>query len=112
MAWASAAGGDANVRIMSPFWLIGTYMVITIAEILVSPMGQSYVAKVAPPQVQGLMFGGWYGATALGALSSGMFGRFYEVTAHHNYFLVLAGVAFVAALLILFFMKNLQRFAH
>jgi proton-dependent oligopeptide transporter, POT family len=112
MVWAALAGGDHDVRIMSPFWLIGTYLVITIAEILVSPMGQSYVSKVAPPQVQGLMFGGWYGATALGALSSGLFGRFYEGSAHHNYFLVLAMVSFLAAILILLFMKNLQRFAQ
>jgi POT family proton-dependent oligopeptide transporter len=112
MAWASLAGGDQDLRVMSPFWLICTYVVITVAEILVSPMGQSYVSKVAPPQVQGLMFGGWYGATALGALSSGLFGRFYEVSAHHNYFLVLAAVAFVAAALIKLFMKKLLRFAQ
>lgn len=112
MAWASLAGGDADVPVMSPLWLIATYVVITIAEILVSPMGQSYVAKVAPPQIQGLMFGGWYGATAVGALSSGLFGRFYEQTAHHSYFLMLAVVSLLAAVLLALFMKNLKQFAH
>ena len=78
MAAASLAGGNGDVKVMSPLWLIATYVLITLGEILISPMGQSYVTKVAPPRIQGLMMGGWFGATALGALSSGLFGRLYS----------------------------------
>jgi POT family proton-dependent oligopeptide transporter len=51
---------------VSPFWLISTYFILTVAELFLSPMGISFVSKVAPPRFQGLMQGGWLGATALG----------------------------------------------
>jgi len=51
---------------VSHFWLIGTYFIITIAELFLSPMGISFVSKVAPPRLQGLAQGGWLAATALG----------------------------------------------
>ena len=111
MVWAGLAGGDGDVNVMSPMWLISTYFFITIAEIMISPMGQSYVSKVAPPQIQGLMMGGWFGATALGAMSSGIFGKFYSDMAHHQYFLLLGGLSVFAAVLVLIFMKKLKRFA-
>jgi POT family proton-dependent oligopeptide transporter len=111
MVWAGLAGGDGDVNIMSPMWLISTYFFITIAEIMISPMGQSYVSKVAPPQIQGLMMGGWFGATALGAMSSGIFGKFYSDMAHHQYFLLLGGLSLFAAILVLIFMKKLKKFA-
>ena len=51
---------------MTPFLLIGTYFILTVAELFISPLGISFVSKVAPPQYQGIMQGGWLGATALG----------------------------------------------
>lgn len=50
---------DANVLIL-------TYLVLTFGELLLSPMGISFVSKVAPPQYKGMMMGGWFVATALG----------------------------------------------
>lgn len=111
MVWASLSGGNQDQNIMSPMWLISTYFFITVAEIMISPMGQSYVSKVAPPQIQGLMMGGWFGATALGAMSSGIFGKFYSDMAHHQYYLLLGGLSVFAAVLVLIFMKKLRRFA-
>jgi len=49
-----------------PYWLISGYLVLTIAELFLSPMGLSFVSKVAPPRFQGLMQGGWLLATAVG----------------------------------------------
>ena len=51
---------------VTPFLLLGAYFILTVAELFISPMGISFVSKVAPPQYQGLMQGGWLGATALG----------------------------------------------
>ncbi len=62
---AELAGAPSPDRI-SPYWLVGTYFTLTIAELFLSPMGISFVSKVAPPRFQGLMQGGWLGATALG----------------------------------------------
>ena len=63
----------------SPYWLISTYLVLTIAELFLSPMGLSFVSKVAPPRFQGLMQSGWLLATATGNkllfIGSAMWGR-------------------------------------
>ena len=50
----------------SAYWLILTYLILTFAELLLSPMGISFVSKVAPPKLKGLMMGGWFVATAIG----------------------------------------------
>ncbi|HAG16906.1 MAG TPA: MFS transporter [Bacteroidales bacterium] len=51
---------------VSPYWLMSSYLVLTIAELFLSPIGLSFVAKVAPQRFQGLMQGGWLLATATG----------------------------------------------
>ncbi len=51
---------------VSAYWLISSYLVLTIAELFLSPMGLSFVSKVAPPRFQGLMQSGWLLATAVG----------------------------------------------
>ena len=50
----------------SSYWLIFTYLILTFAELLLSPMGISFVSKVAPPKYKGMMMGGWFAATAIG----------------------------------------------
>lgn len=59
-------GKDETQSILSPSWLISTYFTLTLAELLLSPMGISFVSKVAPPKYKGLMMGGWFVATAIG----------------------------------------------
>ncbi len=49
-----------------PYWLISSYLILTVAELFLSPMGLSFVSKVAPARFQGLMQGGWLLATAVG----------------------------------------------
>lgn len=65
-AEVKAMGGLADSARVTPFLLIGTYLILTIAELFISPLGISFVSKVAPPQYQGIMQGCWLGATALG----------------------------------------------
>jgi POT family proton-dependent oligopeptide transporter len=50
----------------SPYWLIVVYLILTFAELLLSPMGISFVSKVAPAKYKGMMMGGWFVATAIG----------------------------------------------
>jgi proton-dependent oligopeptide transporter, POT family len=59
---ASATDADR----VSPYWLMNSYLILTIAELFLSPMGLSFVSKVAPSRFQGLMQGGWLLATAIG----------------------------------------------
>ncbi len=112
MVIASLFGGNDDLNIMSPAWLISTYFVVTLAEIMISPMGQSFVSKVAPPKIQGTMMGGWFVATALGSYGSGLLGKYYSDFFHHEYFLVLTGLLIFSAILTLFFLKKLKRFSH
>ncbi len=58
--------GQKTQSILSPNWLISTYFTLTLAELLLSPMGISFVTKVAPPKYKGMMMGGWFVATAIG----------------------------------------------
>ena len=60
------AAAGANGTFVSANWLISTYLVLTFAELLLSPMGISFVSKVAPPKLKGMMMGGWFVATAIG----------------------------------------------
>jgi POT family proton-dependent oligopeptide transporter len=62
----SALGGLPDSQRVTPFLLLGTYFILTIAELFISPLGISFVSKVAPPQYQGIMQGGWLAATAIG----------------------------------------------
>ena len=63
VASLSLVGTNGSV---SPDWLISTYLLLTFAELLLSPMGISFVSKVAPPKLKGSMMGGWFAATAIG----------------------------------------------
>ncbi|MDR1981744.1 MAG: peptide MFS transporter [Tannerellaceae bacterium] len=63
---AKEMGGLSDVMRVTPFLLIGTYFILTVAELFISPLGLSFVSKVAPPKYQGIMQGCWLGATALG----------------------------------------------
>lgn len=59
------AAGTSPVKV-TPLLLMLTYFILTVAELYISPLGISFVSKVAPPKYQGIMQGGWLGATALG----------------------------------------------
>ena len=64
---ASLGGAPvADTGRVSPYWLISSYLILTVAELFLSPMGISFVSKVAPSRFQGLMQGGWLLATAAG----------------------------------------------
>jgi POT family proton-dependent oligopeptide transporter len=112
MVIASLNGGDADANNMSSAWLIVTYLIVTLAEILISPMGQSYVSKVAPPKIQGLMMGGWFLATSIGSFSAGLMFVFYQDFQHHEYFLILTGILVFSAFIAFISMKRLKRFAN
>jgi len=111
MVAASYFGGDKDQNLMSPLWLIGAYLIVTISEILISPMGLSYISKVAPPRVRGLSMGFWFGSVGAGAILSGVMCRWmYAKFPHHTFFMVLSGLLFFSAILVLLFKKQLQKF--
>ncbi|HMN23284.1 MAG TPA: peptide MFS transporter [Ignavibacteriaceae bacterium] len=104
----SLAGGSSSITV-SAYWLMGTYFTLTIAELHLSPMGLSFVSKVAPPKMKGLMMGGWFGATAVGNYLSGFVGRFYQNWELWQFFLLLVITSFFAAIILRLFLKKLKR---
>lgn len=64
----------ASDHFVSQNWLISTYLVLTFAELLLSPMGISFVSKVAPPKYKGMMMGCWFAATAVGNYATSLIG--------------------------------------
>ncbi|MCB9220020.1 MAG: peptide MFS transporter [Ignavibacteriales bacterium] len=101
--------GGMSATTVSPFFLIGTYFTLTIAELHLSPMGLSFVSKVAPPKMKGLLMGGWFGATAIGNYLAGFVGRYYQEWELWQFFLILIVCASLAAFMVVLTLKKLKR---
>jgi len=94
--------------LVNPNWLISTYFVLTIAELFLSPMGLSFVAKVAPPQYKGMMQGGWLAATAIGNYLVGVLGTFWDKLPLYMFWSVLIICCTLSALFIFSILKRLE----
>lgn len=96
--------------LISPNWLISTYLVLTFAELLLSPIGISFVSKVAPPKYKGMMMGGWFVATAIGnllvSIPSLLWGQPLVVV-----WGVLVGLCLLSAMFIFVILKRLEKVA-
>ena len=88
--------------------LILTYLVLTFGELLLSPMGISFVSKVAPPQYKGMMMGGWFVATALGNPLVAVGGFLWGSLPLWLVWSVFIGVCLVAAILMFAMMGKLE----
>ena len=71
------AQGGVSSTLVSPNWLISTYFVLTFAELLLSPIGISFVTKVAPPKYKGMMMGMWFCVTAIGNYLTSVIARIW-----------------------------------
>lgn len=69
---------DAKVAAVSVWWLVAAYLFHTLGELCVSPVGLSYVSKLAPLRLVGLMFGVWFGATAIANYLAGFTGSYID----------------------------------
>jgi POT family proton-dependent oligopeptide transporter len=106
MAGARAGGDTGRV---SPWWLISAYAVITLGELMLSPMGLALVSKVAPVRLRGRMMGAWFAATGAGSYLVGTIGVHWTEWPHSKFFLVVALLAAGVAALLFALLKPLQR---
>ena len=107
-AAAIEAGGD--VTRVSANWLVSTYLVLTFAELLLSPIGISFVSKVAPPKYAGLMMGLWFASTAIGNFLVQIPGLLWGANVELVYiWAVLAGICLISALFIFSILKKLEK---
>ena len=109
-AAVEANGISADV-LVSPNWLISTYLVLTFAELLLSPMGISFVSKVAPPKYKGMMMGGWFVATAIGNYLVAIIGYLWGGMQLWMVWSVLIVCCLLSALFIFSIMKRLEKVA-
>ena len=92
----------------SPYWLIFTYLILTFAELLLSPMGISFVSKVAPPKLKGLMMGGWFVATAIGNMLVSVGGFLWAGLPLWSVWTVFIVLCMISALFMFIMMKRLE----
>lgn len=101
------AEGQAST-LVSPNWLMGTYLVLTFAELLLSPMGISFVSKVAPPKYKGAMMGCWFGATAIGNFLTAIPAMLWDKIDVAVLWTILIGLCLLSAAFIFSIMKKLE----
>lgn len=93
---------------VSAFWLILAYAIVTLGELMLSPMGLSLVSKVAPIHLRGLLMGGWFVATAIGNKLT-QIGVFWDIWLQSSFFLVLACMALFMAVVLFLLLKPLKK---
>ncbi len=108
-AEVDAMGGLPNDARVGPWLLIGTYFILTVAELFISPLGISFVSKVAPPKYQGIMQGAWLGATAVGNSLLFIGAIFYTSMSMTATWTVFVVACLISMFTMLFMLKWLER---
>lgn len=94
----------------SPWWLIGSYGVITIGELCLSPVGLYLVSKLSPPRLTALMMGGWFVSTSIGNKMSGVLAALWDnYDSKWLYFGINALLALAAAIALFIISKWLNK---
>jgi len=99
----SADGGKA-----SWLWLTAYFVVLTIGELYLSPVGLSLVTKVAPARAVSMMMGLWLATSFTGNFLAGYLGSFWSSMAKGSFFMMIAVIAALAGLVILAFVRPLK----
>jgi len=107
---AAVKAGNNGVEKVSVWWLIGSYGVITIGELFLSPMGLSLVSKLSPVRITSLMMGGWFLSTSIGNKLSGILASQWDQYDNKvNYFWLNFFLLFAAALFLFVLLRWLNR---
>ena len=102
--------GESGFSLASPNLLISTYLVLTFAELLLSPMGISFVSKVAPPKLKGAMMGGWFAACAIGNYMTSIIGGLWESGLElWQIWAIIITICLLSALFMFSMMKKLEK---
>ena len=104
----SSLNGAVSPDPVVPTYLINTYLVLTFAELLLSPMGISFVSKVAPPKYKGLMMGCWFAATAIGNYLSSIPSMLWDRVPLWMNWTILMALCLIAALIMFAMLKKIE----
>lgn len=104
-------GGLPDAQRVTPWLLFFVYFTLTVAELFISPLGLSFVSKVAPAHLQGAMQGGWLAATAVGNLSLFLGAMMYESISISTTWSVFVVVCLISMIAMFSMVKWLERVA-
>jgi POT family proton-dependent oligopeptide transporter len=105
----AAAAWHAGGAKASWLWLLGYFIVITVGELYISPIGLSLVSKVAPAKILSMMMGAWLMTSFGGNFLAGWLGSFWSAMDKTQFFLMIAAIAGVAGVTIAAFNRPLRR---
>ena len=109
MVMVLATQGMAPDAQRSVMWLVGMTVVITLGELYLSPIGLSFVTKVAPVRMVSMLMGVWFLANFLGNYLSGYLGTFYEKIPRGQFFTMLAMLGMGAGLIMFMIGKRVDK---
>jgi len=104
-----AAVAARNGVQVSPMWLIITYLLHTIGELWLSPVGLSAMTKLAPARVTGLMMGVWFLASSVGNYIGGQISGLYESFSREAIFSAVAGYSILAGVIMALLIGPIKR---
>jgi POT family proton-dependent oligopeptide transporter len=107
-AATSAQGGGTTV-LVSPMWLTGVYLLHTVGELCLSPVGLSLMTKLAPRRIVGLMMGVWFLSTATGNKVGGWVAGFFDTLPLPMLFAAVAGTTIGSGVVLVLLIKPLKR---
>jgi POT family proton-dependent oligopeptide transporter len=97
MATAAVTAGGSKA---SPFWLVGYFMLITVGELYLAPVGLALISKIAPMRMLSMMMGVWFATTLPADILGGWLGTFWNRLPKAEFYLMIASVAALAAIAI------------
>ncbi|GHP12588.1 MFS transporter [Lentilactobacillus fungorum] len=99
-------GSSAKV---SPLWLLGSWAIVEVAELLISPIGLSVTTKLAPKAFESQMMSMWFLADSAGQAVNSQIVKYYTPDNEINYFMIVGLVAIVAGIILIFLVKPIKR---
>jgi POT family proton-dependent oligopeptide transporter len=103
-----AAQATAGGQLVSPMWLVMTYLLHTIGELCLSPVGLSSMTRLAPDRVKGMMMGVWFLATSVGNLIAGTVAGLYDSFTLTQLFGAVTAFAVLASLIMFALVKPIR----
>jgi POT family proton-dependent oligopeptide transporter len=104
----AASAAAAGVRV-SPMWLFISYLLQTLGELCLSPVGLSAMSVLAPVRIAGLVMGVWFLALSVGNYLAGMASSFYETMPLPKLFTIVTVIALATALVLILLVKPIRR---
>src|SRR5207253_5469415 len=97
---------------VSPLWLFRSYILATLGELCLSPVGLSMVSKLAPAKFATMLMGVWLLTSAFGNFSAGAMGEIWGTIPPSEFFLLSTAVVGGAALVLLILVRLVTKAMH